>query len=170
MTIVGCTNCRNVIPRTRAMGVRGRPVSQCVQCYAWTRSFLHQEKVKERSRERARTWLANNGVRAKESQRARYAALTDEEKRIYIEHVWECNLKRRFGLTKSDFVERLNKQGGVCAICKRTSTQRFHVDHDHATGQVRSLLCGSCNRAIGLFADNPETVMAAYEYLKRWGR
>lgn len=40
------------------------------------------------------------------------------------------------------------------------------VDHDHATGKVRGLLCHNCNRALGLLHDNPVTINNALEYLK----
>ena len=43
-----------------------------------------------------------------------------------------------------------------------------HVDHDHETNQLRALLCGSCNRAIGLLQDSVLVVESALAYLKKW--
>src|SRR5687767_4046523 len=56
-----------------------------------------------------------------------------------------------------------------CAACKRTLSGKndFNIDHDHRTGQIRGLLCHGCNRAIGWSGDNPSTLMALAEYLKR---
>lgn len=55
------------------------------------------------------------------------------------------------GVTDDDYARMLNEQGGFCAIsgCVRTpKTRRFHVDHDHATGRVRGLLCHWHNRVL----------------------
>lgn len=59
--------------------------------------------------------------------------------------------KRAAGLGVSDaeYAERLALQGGKCALCDATpKSRRLHVDHDHATGVVRGLLCHKCNRAL----------------------
>src|SRR5690348_16969673 len=56
---------------------------------------------------------------------------------------------RELGVSPADYDRMLEAQGGKCAIagCNRTpKTRRFHVDHDHATGQVRGLLCHWHNR------------------------
>lgn len=65
------------------------------------------------------------------------------------------------------------KQDGRCAICRRppsgtTKRQRFlQVDHDHATGTIRGLLCNECNTAIGRLGDNVEGLLRALRYLTR---
>jgi len=45
--------------------------------------------------------------------------------------------------------------------------ERWHIDHDHVTGQVRGLLCGKCNSAIGLLQDDPEIIRAAAKYVMK---
>lgn len=57
--------------------------------------------------------------------------------------------RSRTGITIDEYDARLAKQGGGCAVCGRPpKTRRLHVDHDHATGAIRGLLCYRCNRAI----------------------
>ena len=75
--------------------------------------------------------------------------------------------KPKYGVTGEWYEQTFRAQGGKCAICNQTSEVRFHVDHDHKTGRIRSLLCGNCNRAIGLMNDDPKKCRAAAEYLEK---
>lgn len=81
------------------------------------------------------------------------------------------NLKRKFGLSLTDYYRMLAAQNGVCAICKGPpsgrSVRHFCVDHDHVTGRVRGLLCGHCNSGLGQFRDHPGFMEAAALYLFR---
>lgn len=76
-------------------------------------------------------------------------------------------LTYRYGITESEFAAMLNTQGHVCGICAEPAPagKRLHVDHDHATGAVRGLLCGPCNRAIGLFKESRTLLFKAVEYI-----
>lgn len=66
----------------------------------------------------------------------------------------------------------LRLQDGKCKICgiglDFKSPQKMykpHVDHDHMTGYVRGILCLTCNTGLGMFADNPELLSKAINYL-----
>lgn len=83
----------------------------------------------------------------------------------------------RFGIDYSDYMAMLTAQGGNCAICNRPETdvdyrtgqlRRLSVDHHHATGQVRALLCGKCNKSIGLMDEDVDRLESAIEYLNKW--
>jgi hypothetical protein len=83
-------------------------------------------------------------------------------------------MKRRYGITFEEYLQRLEAQNNKCAICgsadhknKRTGklVQTLFIDHDHATGKVRGLLCSACNHALGQFKDNKAALFRAIEYL-----
>lgn len=61
------------------------------------------------------------------------------------------------------------EQDSRCAICACvfSETNKPRVDHDHATGATRGVLCRNCNVALGLFKDDVTRVQAALDYLKR---
>ncbi len=75
---------------------------------------------------------------------------------------------KRYGLTPEAYFELLATQDWKCAICSKeeTSTKRLlAVDHDHATGEIRGILCHRCNTALGLFRDDVGLLRAAERYL-----
>lgn len=77
----------------------------------------------------------------------------------------------RYGLTLEAYDALMERQGGVCAACGDRPTKgkgrRLHVDHDHATGTVRGLLCQACNLAIGHTGDKVERLRGLIKYLER---
>lgn len=81
----------------------------------------------------------------------------------------------RYGVSPERYAAALLRG---CEICQRR-VDRLHVDHDHrccppksvqyrTCGKcVRGFLCGTCNRAIGMLRDDPDTVRRAADYLAR---
>ena len=62
-------------------------------------------------------------------------------------------------------------QEGKCACCgvhESAFKRQLHVDHDHATGRIRGLLCTQCNPGIGYFQDSIERLEMAIKYLKKF--
>lgn len=81
---------------------------------------------------------------------------------------------RTYGLTSDQYDQLHDAQNGLCAICSQPETMTYRgrtkalsIDHDHNTGQVRGLLCASCNFALGKFYDDPHRLRAAADYLER---
>lgn len=78
-----------------------------------------------------------------------------------------------YGLSPEMYDEMLKRQGDVCAICgnPETRTYRGHpvslaVDHCHETNEIRGLLCGNCNVAIGMLRHDVALLDKARNYLE----
>ena len=77
---------------------------------------------------------------------------------------------RKYDMPEQEFQNRLETQGHKCAICScEIGPQTAHRDHCHSGGQWRGLLCGNCNKGLGLFRDDPSSLMRAAEYLVMGG-
>jgi hypothetical protein len=74
-----------------------------------------------------------------------------------------------YGMTLDQYAALEESQDFQCAVCSEESTRDFHIDHNHVTGKIRGLLCGSCNMALGSFKDSIRRMLAACEYLARVG-
>jgi hypothetical protein len=89
----------------------------------------------------------------------------ERAKRLRAEHpekIRDAKLKAMYGISLETYNQMLEAQHGVCLICgednnrvnyKTGKPENFAVDHDHATGKVRGLLCHRCNIAVGLFEE-----------------
>jgi hypothetical protein len=82
-------------------------------------------------------------------------------------------LVKQYGLTPAEYDAMLAAQGGLCAICRQPEEQRgpdgkvrpLAIDHNHATDEIRGLLCSRCNTGLGWFRDDPAMLVAALAYL-----
>jgi hypothetical protein len=84
----------------------------------------------------------------------------------------DSHLRSKFGITLSDYADMAAAQGNKCAICEKPETatrngklKALAVDHNHATGQVRALLCVACNTGLGKFCDDGDLLLKAKKYL-----
>jgi len=88
----------------------------------------------------------------------------------------ERYLKILYNLTPEQYLEMVEEQENLCAICFKPETQitkvtgkvrPLSVDHCHTSGRVRGLLCNTCNQALGLFKDDPVLLSNAINYLSK---
>jgi hypothetical protein len=138
----------------------------------------------ETEKERLRQHYEENRDQILAESRSRYAA-NPGARRAYLAE-WRRNNRekiRRAGRKQVlkqygdiDYDQMFSAQGGVCAICgkpemrlhERTATPiSLVVDHDHETGEIRGLLCGRCNKGLGLLGDNATAIRRALAYLER---
>lgn len=85
---------------------------------------------------------------------------------------WRANtrlvrLANKYGLTVEQVEDVLDEADGKCMICgTEVGRDSLHFDHNHNTGKFRGLLCGPCNRGIGLLKDSRKIVLSALHYLE----
>jgi len=115
--------------------------------------------------------------RTPEERRQRQLALIRERHRTdpeYRQRLYGHQRKSVYGLSPEQFRALLDRQSGLCAICRETSRDSLgrglQVDHDHETARIRGLLCHACNTAIGLFQEDPARLRSALRYLLQTGR
>lgn len=144
--------------------------------------FLKSESAKRFYSRHKDKILAGNKLRRElnleadlERQRAYYQAAKPQRLETMAAYakksprtVLKARLKHKYALSVEDYEYMLADQGHVCAICKcpNNDGKRLAVDHDHATGRVRGLLCNPCNLAVGHMKDDPTRLRQAAEYLE----
>jgi len=142
-----------------------------------------------KAREQTRKWREDNRESVNKNQQ-RYRRETAEKQLIYQDShsryhkTWRKNnsekikhytLKSTYGISLADYKRLHTRQGGVCAICAkpesriepRTGEPRLlAVDHCHASGLIRGLLCADCNTALGLLREKTELFQSAISYIQ----
>jgi hypothetical protein len=79
-------------------------------------------------------------------------------------------LREKYGMTLEEWNTMFSKQGKRCAICECKTvngSRNWHVDHDHRTGRVRSILCNNCNQLLAGARDDAKNLRSAISYLER---
>lgn len=88
--------------------------------------------------------------------------------RLAVGETLDRYYQRKYGITLNEYGQRFLRQKGQCAICQTVPSggEPLAVDHDHATGAVRGLLCRSCNVGLGFFRDQTVSLARAIVYLQ----
>ena len=82
----------------------------------------------------------------------------------YSKYLQEYRLQAQYGLSPADYEQMLEDQNYRCFLCGKKA--KLVVDHDHSSGETRSLLCYKCNSGLGAFDDSPDLLHEAVEYLR----
>jgi hypothetical protein len=106
------------------------------------------------NKKKKRKWYDDNLTHYKEYNQSYYEANKVRQK------------IRKYGLKPTEYEHLLSQQNNKCAICgEPPNGKALAIDHDHATGKVRGLLCHSCNNGLGRFKDSIELLHKAASYL-----
>lgn len=127
---------------------------------------------KKNHQKRAKAYRASSKFKEKSAQysyswRQRFKETDPEGYKAFLKN---SNLMRMFGITLDDYNQMFENQRGCCAICGTHQSElsdALAVDHDHETGDVRELLCGFCNRALGNVRENPDILVEMLKYIER---
>ena len=125
--------------------------STCMVCRR--KKYLSKDGKKDIHRAGSKSWYERNPEKAK-SQRL-----------------------KRYGLDFDGYNKLREKQNYCCAVCgkhesevpqgmAKTPATALHVDHCHATLNIRGLLCTNCNTILGKCYDDSNILMKAVKYLQ----
>lgn len=120
-----------------------------------------REANRAKAAERSEQWRQRNPEKVRAAARAHYARNPAKAR--------DKQLRRKFGITLAEYETLRAAQSDRCAICNTDEPKGkgdWHVDHDHATGAVRGLLCYNCNVGLGHFQDDPLRLELAAAYLR----
>ena len=159
-----CTRCKRTLPLAEFRLIRQteRGCSWCKRCECdaatqWARANPERRKAY------LRQWWKANAQNQRIYRRRNAQAIARRAR------AW--GLRVKFQLSEEHYVALLKKQGGCCAICRgpeteqKTRYKKLCIDHDHSTGQVRGLLCQSCNKLLGVLERIPDWFERACAYL-----
>jgi hypothetical protein len=142
-----CTKCKQTKPQSSFQYYPSRDAyeSHCKECrkaYARERYKKDREKIKEQQKKRRQNWHRR-----------------DPKARL------RAHLKHKYNLTLEQYEALLVSQNHACSVCGRKET--LSVDHNHQTGDVRSILCRPCNIVLGILKEDPSRLRALAAYIEK---
>jgi len=170
-----CVNNKNstlTAARHEADPLKNLPVDRkhCPRCRRVRRvEFFCRD---EGRRDKRAPWCRDCTRGANEEQRAR-----NPERVKAVQKRGHLNYRlKQFGLTRAEYEAMIAACGNKCEICgsppidPRAESPVLSIDHCHATGEVRGLLCARCNHGLGHFKDDPRRLLLAARYLLKHRR
>ena len=134
----------------------------CRSCYerrlrSINPAFLSSQRLN------SNTWHKNN-----KEWIDRYSKQYVKDNKVIInKKKWLWHIGKQYDISEDDYLFLLKNQDGACAICGDIPMYRLVVDHNHATGKVRGLLCRQCNLLLGLLGDDVDKAKSVIAYLDK---
>lgn len=73
---------------------------------------------------------------------------------------------RKYGLTVEEYEAFMAVGCAICGTHESQDGRAMSIDHCHVSGKPRGVLCGHCNKGLGLFLDRPDLLRKAAIYLE----
>lgn len=169
-----CARCGESKPASEFCRARNRKdglYPYCKPCKR-THGAAYRERHPDANRIYRQTHSAEMAASAKawrERNKSHLAAYEKERhKRRAAAGLKDDQRRRKYGITGEQYASMVAAQSGLCAICGGSPGRYgLSVDHCHASGVVRGLLCVPCNTSLGKMKDSPARLRAAAEYLEQ---
>lgn len=119
-----------------------------------------------------KSWYVEN----KERHAATCASWYSKNKEKANKSGTDWHYRNNYGISYEDFILLAGKQQNKCAICSTTlvfsgrGTNRAVMDHCHTTGNIRGVLCSSCNQGIGLLREDIDILKGSILYLENYNK
>lgn len=166
-----CQKCKNTLPYTDFSKNRSKTTGlsdYCKRCAALTKKAKYEEYSNRHTIDEPATkkCCMCNKILPNDS----FPKLKGSPTGLY-QNCKKCqignNLRQNYGISPKEYESLVKIQKGRCAGCNCSSKKRLHVDHDHNTGKIRSLLCMKCNCVIGMIKEDPKVCDAIVTYLSK---
>jgi len=151
----------------------------CIQCEKerYHTDPKRKEYVKDKQANRRAAIKADPIKHAEQKEymkaysKANRAKLSEQSRDLYRRDNIKIRLQRKGIKPTPEVLDYIQNHKGTCDLCGSPPDDRwkeFAFDHCHTTGVFRGLLCGRCNKAIGLFLDKPELMELAASYVRHY--
>jgi hypothetical protein len=140
---------------------------------------------RRRNAERMRDWRKRNPEKVRAYHKKAWASNPERGRAANRKTYWkdpekhrDRQRRREYGLAPGQYTAMVAAQGNLCAICAQPETvvakrgggvRNLAIDHCHASGKIRELLCSRCNWILGGAQDRIELLEKAIAYLRRHG-
>jgi hypothetical protein len=164
-----CTKCKVIESHTS----KGKHCRKCVASLSRKHLLLNKEHRKGYYKK----WRGDNSEGLRVAKKKYYDSIKNtpefiEKRRLNklkgrnkeVERDYSYRVK--YGITLKDYNEMYTNQEGKCKICN-LHYDKLNVDHCHTNGNVRGLLCNTCNTGIGLLKDDISILKNAINYLNK---
>ncbi len=154
-----CPRCQLEKPLEEFISTKMTLMSYCTNCRKAYRQEYQKRRPDVEKKNRRNSYLRHRERRIEDVNRWQQA-----NKDKVAKSGKKARLKHHYGISVEQYEELKRLQENKCPICQDPLLRPF-VDHNHQTKQVRGLLCDRCNRGLGQFKENLDTLSRAIVYL-----